>query len=349
MSKSRKPQAPPPEPAPEVGERQSNLPEPREPSVRQLPAEHELPPDGYPPEEQQYDEHGQPYPAEEQPHEQAYADDDQQPYDEHGQPYYDEHGQPYYDEHGQPYDPNAYPPDYATAPMQQMPGPYPQQMMHPQMPHLPHPQLLQLQAHPPGVPIPAPPSSHGGPYRIPTAPIEPPMPAFQGFPDAKPPRPIIGSALAVYGVLLWSFVVAGQFATSWITGTPMSQGTAAFLVIVATGAAWGFALQRSRNALPSATMGRFIWRGIGIGALAFLLFLVTLIVATIFGQSTHGHDFLIGFFLVAVSLAAMVMGPRLTLPKRPERTHRMKFAIISMWVVGAILTFVAGAELATNG
>ena len=39
---------------------------------------------------------------------------------------------------------------------------------------------------------------------------------------------IIGilAALAVYGVLLWSFVVAGQFATSWITGTPMRPSEA---------------------------------------------------------------------------------------------------------------------------
>jgi hypothetical protein len=194
-----------------------------------------------------------------------------------------------------------------------------------------------------------PPPNLAGPYRIPIPPVEPPMPIFQGFPQARPPRPILGSALAVYGVLLWSFVVAGQFATSWITGAPISQGTAALMVLVATGAAWLVALRRSKNALPSPTMGRFIGRSIGIASLAALFFFVTLIAATIFGQSTRGHDFLIAFLLVAASVGSIILGPRLTAPIRPERTQRMKFVIISMWLMGVILTFVAGAELATNG
>lgn len=303
------------------------------------------------PEDLAYEENAPPYPEDPGGPEQAYAEGEGA-YEEQGQ-YYDENGQPYYDENGQPYDPNAYPPDYPTAPMGhpqmaphlpmgQMPLPaHGAPLMHPHMALPMHP----LHPHPAGIPMPAPPPSHGGPYRVP--PNE--LPPFQAFPKARVPRPLLGSAVAVYGVLLWSFVVAGQFATSWTTGAPMSQGTAGFLVVVATGAAWGFALQRSRNALPSATMGRFVWRGIGIGALAFSLFLATLFFATIFGQATHGHDFLIAFGLVSTSVAAIVMGPRLTMPTRSERTPRMKLAVISMWAIGVILTFVAGAELATNG
>jgi hypothetical protein len=121
------------------------------------------------------------------------------------------------------------------------------------------------------------------------------------------------------------------------------------MVLVATGAAWLFALQRSKSALPSPTMGRFIGRSLGIASLAAVFFFLTLIVATIFGQATRGHDFLIAFLLVAASVAGIILGPRLTFPDRPARTQRMKFAVISMWIVGVILTFVAGAELATNG
>lgn len=242
-----------------------------------------------------------------------------------------------------PYGPNAYPPGYGPVPM---PPGYPPQAPHP---HAPHPQMMHpqmaLRSHPPGVPIPAPPS-HGGPYRVPLAPE---APVFPGFPPARPPRPILGSAVAVYGVLLWSFVIAGQFATSWITGAPMSHGLAAFLVLAATTTAWVFALRRSRDALPSMTTGRFVGRGIGVLTLAFAFFVLTILVATLFGQATSGHDFLIAFTLVAASLAAIIMGPRLTLPRRPERTHRMRFAVISMWIVGVILTFVAAAELATTG
>lgn len=341
MSKSQKPPAPP------SSRPLGPLPTPREPSVAAMPipqyvSEAELPDTGEEHAAHEYAE-GEAYAQEE------YAEGEpQQYYDENGQPYYDENGQPYdpnyaehdpqaYDEHEHEHehDPNAYAehPDYATAPMQQP---------------------LQLHSHPPHVPIPAPlppsqriPIPPSGPYRMP--PVDQPMMNWQPQPQPKKPRPILGSAISVYGVLLWSFIVAGQFATSWISGAPMSQGTAAFFVFVATGTAWGFALHRSRNALPSVTMGRFIWRGIGIGTIAFCFFFLTLVGATIFGQSTHGLDFLIAFLLVGTAVAAMIVGPRLTTPNRPARTHGTRFAVVSMWIVGVILTVVAGAELATNG
>lgn len=333
MSKSQKP---PPSSHP--------LPTPREPSVAAMPipayvSEAELP--NPEPSDTQY-EHVDDY-AESAP-EGEYAE--QQYYDENGEPYVDENGQPYdpnyvypeqdpHDPHD-PHDPNAYAEPYAqehTAPMEPP---------------------LQLHSHPPHIPIPAPlppsqriPIPASGPYRVP--PVDQPMANWQPQPQPKQPRPILGSAIAVYGVLLWSFIVAGQFATSWISGAPLSQGTAAFFVFVATGTAWGFALHRSRHALPSVAMGRFIWRGIGIGAIAFCFFFLTLVGATIFGQMTHGLDFLIAFVLVATAMAAMIVGPRVTTPNRPARTHGMRFAVVSMWIVGVILTMVAGAELATNG
>ena len=158
------------------------------------------------------------------------------------------------------------------------------------------------------MPILAPPSSYEWSVSHPDRADRAADARFPGLPpDARPPRPIIGFCLAVYGVLLWSFVVAGQFATSWITVRPAGQGTAAFLVIVATGAAWGFALQRSRNALPSATMGRFIWRG-HRHRRARLPPLPGHPDRRDHLRSVDARSRLPGFFLVAVSLAAMVMG-----------------------------------------
>src|SRR5689334_7425060 len=48
------------------------------------------------------------------------------------------------------------------------------------------------------------------------------------------PWPVMGSALNVFGVLLWSFVVFGQFTTSWMSGAPLAEGTATLFVFFAT-------------------------------------------------------------------------------------------------------------------
>lgn len=306
-------------------------------------------------EEHAHEQHAHPHHAGEQ---QYYEDEEH--YDEHGQPYadeqaYDENGQPYsddqaYDEHGQPYGDEV----YGEGEEGHYSGDAPTQ---------------QIDAYPTvptftGPPAPMPPSSrgpfaryplgaspHGGPYRIPVAPEPATLPqSFKtGLLPAKP-RPFLGSALAIYGVLLWSFVVAGQFATSWMTGSPMSNGTAMLIVFAATIAAWVLAMRRTRVAVPAMTAAEGVGRGVLMLAAATLMFFLTLIVATIIGQtSSRNHDFAIAFFLVVTAVAATILGPRLTLPARPERSHGARFALVSMWIMGAIVTFIAGAELATNG
>lgn len=296
--------------------------------------------------DQHYDENGQPY------------SEDEQQYDENGQPYseheqqYDENGQPYSDEHYGEHESDQYAHEHAThqidayptIPMATFTGP-----------PAPMPPSSRSRLGAPFSRQPLPPSSghlhtqQGGPYRIPVAPEPPTTPAFR--PALAPtPRPFLGSALAIYGVLLWSFVVAGQFATSWITGSPMSNGMAVFIVFAATTAAWIFAIRRSRVAVPTMTLAQGVGRGVLTAAAAGLMFLLTLIFATILGQtSNRNHDFGIAFFLVLTAIAATVFGPRLTLPVRPQRTHGARFAIVSLWMMGAIVTFIAGAELATNG
>lgn len=288
--------------------------------------------------------------------EEQYYEDDQH-YDENGQPYseqeqYDEHGQPYeqqYDENGQPYSEE----DYAEsehghysgeAPTQQIDA-YPTVPTFTGPPGPPHPPSSRG----PFARQPLGPSPQSGPYRIPVTPEPPTVPAFR--PVLLPtPRPFLGSALAIYGVLLWSFVVAGQFATSWTTGAPLGNGTAVLIVFATTIAAWYFAVRRSATVAPPRSLAQGVGRGFGTMAVAGLLFVLTLIVATIIGQTANrNHDFAIAFFLVVTAVTATILGPRLTLPVRPTRTHGARFALVSMWIMGAIVTFIAGAELATNG
>jgi hypothetical protein len=188
----------------------------------------------------------------------------------------------------------------------------------------------------------------GSPYRVPetTEPL-----AWPELRTRKRPRPWIGPALSVFAVLLWAFVVAGQFTTSWMTGAPISQGFALFLVMLATFAAWISGIRRSRFAMPPRRpFAGLVGRGIGIAAIAGLLFFVSIFAATAIGNlSSNDHDLFIAFVLVGIATLAAVLGPRLTSEMRPETPHRMRFIVVVMWLAGALLTLVAGVDLAANG
>lgn len=204
------------------------------------------------------------------------------------------------------------------------------------------PPLVPPLAHGPAT-IEAPP---GGPYRV----AEQPEVAVAPYVHTAPrPWPIFGPSLSVFAVLLWSFVVAGQFTTSWSMGKPLGQGVAIGMVFIATFVAWLINVRASAIAEPSRSSGRIIGRAIGIGALAFVYFVLAIIVATAFGQSARGLDLFVAFALVAVSLVAAIVGPRLTMRVRPTRTHRERVTLVVTWIVGVLLTLVAGADLAANG
>jgi hypothetical protein len=194
---------------------------------------------------------------------------------------------------------------------------------------------------PSGLPMPP-----GPPYRVPEPSLLPSSP----FVAARRPRPVIGPALSVFAVLLWTFVVVGQFTTSWTMGATFGQGIALALVMLATFAAWVANLRRSRMLVPPQRTAGLVGRGIGIGALALSLFLACLAVATVAGStSSKNHDFFIAFALIVVSTVAAIAGPRLTSPVRPERSHGSRFVLVVMWIAGALLTLVAAADLAANG
>jgi hypothetical protein len=186
----------------------------------------------------------------------------------------------------------------------------------------------------------------GSPYRVPE---QLPFEAIPA-PFARKPWPVIGPALSVFAVLLWAFVVAGQYATSWEIGGPIGQGPAVSLVLLATFASWLASIRLSRVVAPPPGTARLVGRSIGIAALAFVLFLVALFGATLFGSaSPRNHDFFIAFALVVLASGAAILGPRLTAPTRPERTRRARVALGVMWLAGALLTLVAGFDLAAHG
>jgi hypothetical protein len=197
----------------------------------------------------------------------------------------------------------------------------------------------------PAAAVPGPPST---PYRVPEPP-EAPLVLPWG-PQSKPPRTILGPALSVFGVMLWAFVVAGQYTTSWMTGTPLNQGVAAMFVLVTTCIAWIASIRQSRIAVAPRSMAHLFGRVIGVSALSFLFFILAVFVATVAGSAaSRNHDFFIAFMLVVLATVAATLGPRLTSRIRLERTHRTRVALTLMWIAGALLTLVAGIDLAANG
>jgi hypothetical protein len=190
----------------------------------------------------------------------------------------------------------------------------------------------------------------GAPYRVPAPPVEPPEPEVFSFAPPRKPRPIIGPALSTFAIVLWTFVVVGQFTTSWPLGTPISQGAAAVLLVGMTFLAWAVSLRRSRVVLPPRSIVHFVGRGLGIAALAWILFVVTLVAATAAGEmSSRNHDMLIALVLLFLSLGAAIAGPKVTSPAPPERTHRERSMLAMLWIAGTLLTLVTAVDLAVHG
>lgn len=182
-----------------------------------------------------------------------------------------------------------------------------------------------------------------GPYRTPPHEVQAPIPR-------PPTRPYLGSAVATFGPMLWSFVVAGQFTTSWSTGKPLAQGSAAGVVLVTTLLALVVSVQRSHHASPAANKAALFGRSIVIAIASFALFVVAIVAATAFGASNpKSHDFLIGFGLVALAVTSTIAGPRLTTSEPPARTHGQKFMSAATWVLASLATLAAGIDLGTNG
>jgi len=195
------------------------------------------------------------------------------------------------------------------------------------------------------------PLSSGAPYRVPAPPpaLEPvATPELYFGPPPRKPRPLIGPALSVFAVMLWTFVVAGQFASSWTLGVRVRNGEATILLLFLTLVAWIASMRRSHIAVPPRTMMHLIWRAIGAGIVAFVLFVSCLVAATAIGSAVE-LDFFVAVVLVLISLLAAIAGAHLTSPAPPERTQRQRVMLVLLWIAGTLLTLVAGADLGAHG
>ena len=123
--------------------------------------------------------------------------------------------------------------------------------------------------------------------------------------------------------MLWSYVVFGQYTTSWLPGAaPLGEGTAFFFVFVADLVAWVLAVRRSL-VVPVRGQQGIAGRAINIGVLACAWWLVTVVLAALFGQvSGKNLDGPITAFLVLLSGFAVIQGRRLTLPEGQRPTQR---------------------------
>ncbi|MBX3204094.1 MAG: hypothetical protein KF764_03445 [Labilithrix sp.] len=187
-----------------------------------------------------------------------------------------------------------------------------------------------------------------GPYRVPPG----QAPSFEPYARAagSRPWPILGPAVSVFAVLLWSFVVAGQFTTSWMSGGPLPPAIAAAVVLLTTFAAWIAGVRRGVLAAPPRTTTHLVGRAIATALLAFVFFVLAVFAATVAGGvSSTNHDFLLALGLVVVSLVAAVVGPTWTWPSRPAGTAGQRRVSTALWLAGAVVTVVAGAELLLNG
>lgn len=211
-----------------------------------------------------------------------------------------------------------------------------------------------------GPPLPdpaeAPPPSQGWPYApVGSGPYR--TPPYDAVPfTARAPRPpwaTLGPALRVFAVLMWAYVVVGQFTVGWPLGRPLNPWTALALVLLLTLLAWVVALRTSYAVAPASPL-RVAGRGLAIAAGAFGFFVVAVVapilVAAVMPR-LRGYDLLVAFGLVATSLGAALLGEHIShspdLP-RPLRSHGNRFVLVLAWVAGALLTLVAGADLAGN-
>jgi hypothetical protein len=159
---------------------------------------------------------------------------------------------------------------------------------------------------------------------------------------------LVGPTLRVYGALLWSFVIAGQFTTSWIDGAPVHEGLAVAFVLATTGLVGAFAMfryaavtQPSRVALARGGIAVFLY---AVVACVVSVFVVS--VGSVF--TSDRRSLLPPFVLVALALVASLVGQRAQRTATPS-THTQRVAGAMAWFVTMVLTLIAAAELIANG
>lgn len=155
-----------------------------------------------------------------------------------------------------------------------------------------------------------------------------------------------GPVLFTFGVVLWSYVVMGQLATSYAPGRHsllLGEGTAILFVLVASFASWLVAVRRSLVASPAPGWSGRIARGLILGMLASMSWCTVTAGAAVAGKSASKNaDGAITVMLLVMSIAALVYGRRLS--PRPEEappTQRARTFARVLWTGAALLTLVA--------
>jgi hypothetical protein len=193
---------------------------------------------------------------------------------------------------------------------------------------------------------PAPPSASGPatPYR--TAITAPEALAPRALPRRSS---LVGSALFVSGVLLWTFVVMGELTTSYAPGKHgmlVGEALAVVFVLATSAAAWGVALRRSLAVSPASSDALAYFRGASLALLAILLWFVVLFIATALGKGASKNlDGPISTLLLIVSVASALGGRRLAGLHGPASTSRQRLLRRLLWAGSSLLTFVAVVEI----
>jgi hypothetical protein len=192
--------------------------------------------------------------------------------------------------------------------------------------------------------VPSPPSVPGVPSTVPyrTVPQEALEPA--------PPRawPVMGSALWVFGVSMWAFLVMGELTTSYGPGKRdllVGEGLAAMLVLGTGIAAWVYAIRRMLASRPARGIVHGAARAVAVAVLAFIMWFLVTIAATIVGESSRKNlDGKITVALILLAAAAAFGGRWMTRVQAGGGTGARK----AWWAIGigaGVLTLVTLIEV----
>ncbi|HEX8792277.1 MAG TPA: hypothetical protein VF765_15085 [Polyangiaceae bacterium] len=199
-------------------------------------------------------------------------------------------------------------------------------------------------------PLPAAAPSAGPPsgsQPVPSAPYRTALETAPPFvPRASTAVTVWGPALWTFGIVLWSYVVMGQLATTYAPGRHsllVGEGTAILFVLVASFVAWLVAVRRSLGASPAPGWAGRIARGFILGMLASMSWCTVTAGAAVAGKSAAKNaDGSITVMLLVVSIAALLYGRRLSpRPTDPPPTQRARTFTRVLWTGAGLLTLVA--------
>jgi hypothetical protein len=189
----------------------------------------------------------------------------------------------------------------------------------------PAPEVAQL-PEAPAAPLPPPP----------TVPYVPPE--QMNFNPGPRPRPLLGPIYWTYGVVLWAYVVLGQYTTDvapWTSRDVPLGGGAAALLFILCGA---LALWRSiavSSPLPSRYPNAV--RALVTFVVTILLWCSSLlIVCMLVGISGANSDVPFRLLLFVASLVALFFGRKWSRPQGIKLPREQRALVITLWV-GAVL------------